>query len=431
MTAQSMAAEQPNPVRAQLHNPFRLLVSREPWLAMVFSISSFVLGLFWFIWLVTLLSVGFASLITLVGLPILLLAFYSWIFGARLERARVNTLLGESIADPYMPLPEGNWFQRFRVRFTDKYVWQDLIYLILLFPIGVAQFVIAVVVVSLPFTMLTVPLWYGVDGADATIFNYQVDTLPAALVFAVLGIPFLLLLPYVLVGLGRAHAWFARNLLGTSLEELTRRVGELTERRATAMDSSVSDLRRIERDLHDGAQQRLVKLSMDLGMAREKLDSDPDAARELIIEAHEEAKLAMAEIRNLARGIHPAVLTDRGLGAAVSSLAASSTVPVAVSVNLDARPAERIESTAYFIIAEALTNVSRHSNATQASVNVRQNGAILRIEIVDNGSGGADASLGTGIRGMRDRATAIDGTLSVSSPAGGPTRILVELPYAL
>lgn len=431
MSTQSMAAEKPNPVRAPLRNPLRTLVSREPWMAFVFMMSSFVLGVFWFVWLVTLLSTGFAMLVTLVGLPVLLLAFYSWIFGARIERARVRALLGEQIPDPYTPLPEGSWFQRFRVRFTDKYVWQDLIYLFLLFPVGIAQFVIAVVAVSIPFTLITVPLWYGVDGADAVIFNYKVSTLPAALVFAVIGIPFLFLLPYVLVGLGRSHAWLARNLLGTSLEELTRRVGELTERRATAMDSSVSDLRRIERDLHDGAQQRLVKLSMDLGMARAKFDSDPEAARELIIEAHEGAKLAMAEIRNLARGIHPAVLTDRGLDAAITSLAASSTVPVDVSVNLESRPPERIESTAYFIIAEALTNISRHSNATQASVNVRQFGAILRIEIVDNGSGGADDSLGTGLRGMRDRATAIDGTLTVSSPSGGPTRILVELPYAL
>ncbi len=400
-------------------------------MALVFMFSSFVLGVFWFVWLVTLLSTGFATLITLIGLPLLLLAFASWTLGARLDRSRVKSLLGEEIPEPYMPLPEGSWFQRFRVRFTDKYVWQDLIYLLLLFPIGIAQLVVATVAITIPFTLLTLPLWYSIDSNDAVVFGYTVTSMPVAMLFAMLGLPFLLLLPYVLVGVGRAHAWLARNLLGTSLEELTRRVGELTERRATAMDSSVSDLRRIERDLHDGAQQRLVKLSMDLGMAREKFDSDPEATRELIIEAHEGAKLAMAEIRNLARGIHPAVLTDRGLDAAVSSLAASSTVPVAVSVHLDARPPERIESTAYFIIAEALTNISRHSNATHASVNVRQNGAILRIEIVDNGSGGADATLGTGLRGMRDRATAIDGSLSVSSPSGGPTRILVELPYEL
>lgn len=416
--------------RASLRNPFRLLISAEPWLALVFMLSSFVLGLFWFVVLVTLLATGIGMAVTLVGIPILLLTFYLWEFGARLERARVRALLGEEIVEPYQPLPEGSWWQRFKVRVTDRHVWQDLIYLFLLFPVGIAQFVIAVVAVSIPSSFLTVPFWYRGTG-DTVVFNYQIETLPGAIAFAALGIPFVLLLPYVLVGVGRAHAWFARHLLGMSLEDLTRRVDELTVRRGQALDSSVSDLRRIERDLHDGAQQRLVKLSMDLGMAKEKLQTDPEAAQALINEAHEEAKLAMIEIRNLARGIHPAVLTDRGLNAAVFALAASSTVPVTVSVSLPERLPEVVESTAYFIIAEALTNISRHSGATRASVNIRRDADILRVEIVDNGSGGADPSRGTGLRGMQDRASAIDGTLDVASPTGGPTRILVELPCEL
>lgn len=416
--------------RSPLRNPLKLLVSAEPWLALVFMLSSFVLGLVGFVGLVTLLSVGFGTVITLVGIPILLATFYLWIFTARLERVRVRVLLGTEIPEPYKPLPEGSWFQRFKVKVTDRHVWQDLIYLFLLFPIGIAQFVIAVVTVSVPFAFLTALFWYGQNTADAPE-PFEVDTLPEALLTTVIGVGILLLVPYVLVGVGRAHAWFARHLLGTSMEELSRRVDELTVRRSQVLDSSVSDLRRIERDLHDGAQQRLVKLSMDLGMAKEKLQTDPEAAQSLINEAHEEAKRAMVEIRNLARGIHPAVLTDRGLDAAVYALAASSTVPVTVSVNLPARPPEVVESTAYFIVAEALTNISRHSGATRASVNIRQDGSILRIEVMDNGSGGADASRGTGLRGMRDRAISIDGTLNVESPPGGPTRILVELPCEL
>jgi signal transduction histidine kinase len=426
MSAQA-AVEPRTTSRTPLRNPLRVFVSAEPWLALVFMLSSFVLGLFWFVVLVTLLATGVGTAVTLIGIPILLLTFYMWVIGARLERARVKALLGEEIIEPYRPLPEGTWWQRFKVQVTDRHVWQDLIYLFLLFPVGTAQFVIAVVFVSLPLSFLTVPFWYrGTD--DTVVFNQQVTSLPAAIGIAALGIPFLLLLPYVLIGIGRAHAWFARLLLGTSMEELTRRVDELTVRRGQALDSSMSDLRRIERDLHDGAQQRLVKLSMDLGMAKEKLDSDPEAARELINEAHEESKRAMAEIRNLARGIHPAVLTDRGLDAAVSALAASSTVPVTVNSSLFGRLPETVETTAYFIIAEALTNISRHSGATRASVNIRREGSILRIEVVDNGSGGADDTRGTGLRGMRDRASAIDGTLTVESPTGGPTRILVELP---
>ena len=419
-----------NTRRTSLRNPLKLLFSAEPWLALAFMLSSFVLGVFWFVVLVTLLSTGVGMAVTLVGIPILLVTFYLWVLGARLERVRVRALLGETIVEPYRLLPEGSWWERLKVRVTDRYVWQDLIYLFLLFPVGIAQFVIAVVAVSIPVSFLTVPFWYRATD-DTVIFDMQIETYAGAMAFAAIGIPFLLLLPYVLVGVGRAHAWFARHLLGTSLEELSQRVDELTVRRSQALDSSVSDLRRIERDLHDGAQQRLVKLSMDLGMAREKMQTDPEAAQLLIDEAHREAKLAMVEIRNLARGIHPAVLTDRGLDAAVSALAGSSTVPVTVRVDLPARPPEVVESTAYFIIAEALTNISRHSGATSASVNIRQDGAILRIEIADNGSGDADPSRGSGLRGMQDRVAAIDGTLSVTSPPGGPTRILVELPCEL
>jgi signal transduction histidine kinase len=416
--------------RARLHNPLRLFVSGEPWLALIFMLSSFVLGLAGFVALVTLLSVGFGTVITLVGIPILLGTFYLWNFAARLERVRVRALLGVEIPEPYKILPDDTWFQRFKVKVTDRHVWQDLIYLFLLFPIGVAQFVIAVVVVTVPLSFLTVPLWYWAAD-DAVVMNVRVTTLPVALLIALVGIPFLLVMPYVLVAVGRAHAWFANLLLGTSIETLTQRVDELTQRRSQALDSSVGDLRRIERDLHDGAQQRLVKLSMDLGMAREKMQTDPEAAQALIEEAHREAKLAMVEIRNLARGIHPAVLTDRGLDAAVSALAGSSTVPLTVRVDLPERPPEIVESTAYFIISEALANISRHSGATSGSVNIRQDGAILRIEIVDNGSGDADPSRGSGLRGMHDRAAALDGTLSVTSPPGGPTRILVELPCEL
>lgn len=417
--------------RSSLRNPFKLWISSEPWLALVFMLSSFVLGVFWFVTLVTLLSVGGSMAFTLVGIPVLIGAYFLWTYGARFERLRIQTLLGVTIHDPYRPLPEGSIWERWKARMLDSHTWLDLFYLFLLFLLGIAQFVIAVVTITVAFTFVTVPAWYS--AVDELQFGPntgdQIDTLPEALVVALIGLPLLIALPYILVGVGRGHAWLARHLLGTDREaELTERVSQLTVSRSRAMDSSLDDLRRIERDLHDGAQQRLVKLSMDLGMAKEKMESDPEAARVLVAEAHEEAKRAMAEIRNLARGIHPAVLSDRGLDAAVSSLASRSPVPVTVEIDLDERLPDTVESSAYFIVAEALTNVARHSNASQAGVTMRRDADRLLIDIVDDGKGGADASQGTGLAGMADRAAALDGTLTIDSPAGGPTRIHVELP---
>jgi signal transduction histidine kinase len=413
--------------RANLRNPFRLLFSAEPWINWIFMVLSFAVGLFWFIVLVVLIATGAGLSITLVGLPMLAGTLILWTYGARLERYRVNSMLGTHIQNPYRPLPEGTNWLRFKTRALDPHTWLDLLYLLLLFPIGIVEFIIAVTTLSIVGGMLAMPLYYHI-GSGPDFFTRQIDTLPEALVVALLGIPLLFILPYIYVGVGRGHAWFARMLLGVNREaELTERVGELTESRSRAADATVSELRRIERDLHDGAQQRLVKLSMDLGLAREKMASDPEMARQLIAEAHEESKRAMAEIRDLARGIHPAVLTDRGLDAAISALAGRSPVPVTVDVCLSERLPETVESTAYFIVAEALTNIARHSQATEASVILKREGDILSIDIVDDGVGGADPTRGTGLNGLRDRLAAFDGTLTVNSPEGGPTRVHAEM----
>jgi signal transduction histidine kinase len=413
--------------RANLRNPFRLLFSAEPWINWIFMVLSFAVGLFWFIVLVVLIATGAGLSITLVGLPMLAGTLILWTYGARLERYRVNSMLGTHIQNPYRPLPEGTNWLRFKTRALDPHTWLDLLYLLLLFPIGIVEFIIAVTTLSIVGGMLAMPLYYHI-GSGPDFFTRQIDTLPEALVVALLGIPLLFILPYIYVGVGRGHAWFARMLLGVNREaELTERVGELTESRSRAADATVSELRRIERDLHDGAQQRLVKLSMDLGLAREKMASDPEMARQLIAEAHEESKRAMAEIRDLARGIHPAVLTDRGLDAAISALAGRSPVPVTVDVCLSERLPETVESTAYFIVAEALTNIARHSQATEASVILKREGDILSIDIVDDGVGGADPIRGTGLNGLRDRLAAFDGTLTVNSPEGGPTRVHAEM----
>ncbi|MBO0827189.1 MAG: sensor histidine kinase, partial [Streptosporangiales bacterium] len=198
--------------------------------------------------------------------------------------------------------------------------------------------------------------------------------------------------------------------------------------RAEVVDAADAERRRIERDLHDGAQQRLVALAMDLGVARASLEHDPEGVRRLVVKAHDESKAALADLRELVRGIHPAVLTDRGLDAALSALAARCPVPVEVRV----RPGERAEVTAeaaaYFVVAEALTNVSRHAEAERVVIEVGRDGGRLRVVVEDDGVGGADLATGTGLAGLERRVAALDGTFTVVSPAGGPTRIEAVLP---
>jgi signal transduction histidine kinase len=190
----------------------------------------------------------------------------------------------------------------------------------------------------------------------------------------------------------------------------------------------VAERRRIERDLHDGAQQRLTALAIDLGRARAKLDTDPAGARDLVEHAHEEAKEALAELRSLARGIHPAILTDRGLDAALSSLTVRTAVPVELDVALPERLPAPIESAAYFVVAESLANVAKHAGATRATVRARIDGGMLVVEISDDGHGGAAPAAGGGLEGLTTRVAAVDGSLTLSSPPAGPTVVRAELP---
>jgi signal transduction histidine kinase len=205
------------------------------------------------------------------------------------------------------------------------------------------------------------------------------------------------------------------------------RIEALEATRAGAVDVQEEELRRIERDLHDGAQARLVALGMSIGMAEQKLGTDPDAARELLAEARRGAGEALQELRDLARGIHPPVLTDRGLGPALTALGGRSALPVTVSVDVPERLAAPIETTAYYVVAEALANAAKHAEATQVTVRIRSTAGVLVAEIIDDGKGGADPS-GSGLTGIRLRVEAFDGTLRVASPPGGPTRVTAELP---
>jgi signal transduction histidine kinase len=217
--------------------------------------------------------------------------------------------------------------------------------------------------------------------------------------------------------------------LTTRRDRLARRVETLESTRLGAVEEQDAELRRIERDLHDGAQARLVALGLSLGMAEQKFRSDPEEAEKLVAEARAGVAEALHELRDLARGIHPPVLSDRGLGAALDTLADRSPLPTAVSGDLDRRPPARVETAAYFVAAEALANAAKHSGATRVEISIAERDGTLAVEITDDGSGGADAA-GSGLLGLRRRVEALDGTLTVESPAGGPTTIRAELPCA-
>jgi len=415
-----------------LAHAFAAVAAWDTWVATGYLLARFPLGVFWFTIAVTGLTVGVATAIVWVGLPILFLAAVLWRAGARAERSLLRGALGIDIPDPYRPAPAGSPLARFRARLTDSTTWRDLVYLVLLPPLGALWLVLVLTIWGVPLALLLTPLWYRLVPAGAGLLQNGsgvnlVDTLPKALAVAAVGLVLCLAAAHLIRGLATLHGTIARGLLGpTSRAEAE----EQRSKRVKAVDVAAAERRRIERDLHDGAQQRLVALAMDLGMAREKLASQPEAARILLDEAHDEAKRALTELRNLARGIHPAVLTDRGLDAAISALAARSPVPVEVGAHLDGRPPPTVESTAYFVVAEALANVAKHAAATRAEVHVAREGERLVVEVRDDGVGGADPAGGGGLAGLADRLASVDGRLVIASPQGGPTVVRAELPCA-
>jgi signal transduction histidine kinase len=246
----------------------------------------------------------------------------------------------------------------------------------------------------------------------------------------VLGLAMLAAVPVLAAGLVRLENLVGRAVLGASRsDELERRVEDLTESRAGAVDAADAERRRIERNLHDGAQQRLVSLALNLGLAKATLTDLPPEAREVIESAHREAKDAIEELNNLVRGLHPAVLDELGLDAALSGLAARAPLPVRLRVDLPRRAEPAVEAVAYFVVSEALTNVAKHAReATRADVTVIRLGEILRVVVADDGVGGADPSRGSGLTGLAQRVRSVDGTFRMSSPVGGPTMMSVELP---
>ncbi|MEU6385936.1 sensor histidine kinase [Streptomyces bauhiniae] len=244
------------------------------------------------------------------------------------------------------------------------------------------------------------------------------------------GLVTLTTVPALAAALVRMESHVGPSLLGRSREEdLARRIEDLTESRAGVVDAADAERQRIERDLHDGAQQRLVSLALNLGLAKATLVDLPPEAREVIDTAHREAKEAIEELNNLVRGLHPAVLDELGLDAALSGLAARAPLPVRLRVDLPWRPVPPVEAVAYFVVSEALTNIAKHAReATRSEVTVTLLGGILRLVIADDGLGGADPADGTGLTGLAQRVRSVDGRFRMSSPVGGPTTMSVELP---
>jgi signal transduction histidine kinase len=389
------------------------------WLAAVWSLLDGPTGTWELAW--------FYVAVVLAG-PVLL-PWATWGLGA-LQRARFRALLGVEIAAPPRAVGGGRPLPRPLVGWRAPATWRQLGYHLLAATGGTAGGLLVASFWSAPLLAAAYLTGRAGGGPGAVGLGQAVlwaTVLAAAMVWAA---------PWLARSVAEADAVGARALLGPSRgEELALRVESLARSRAEVVAATDAERRRIERDLHDGAQRRLVSLAMHLGMARASLTDAPEPVRQVIEQAHDEATEALAELRQLVRGLHPAVLDDRGLDAALSGIAAGAPLPVRLRVEVPGRCAPGVEAVAYFVVSEALTNVAKHAGATRAEVTVERTGDRLRVVVSDDGRGGAtldpggpDAGGGTGLRGLAQRAAAVDGTLTVDSPPGGPTAITVELP---
>jgi signal transduction histidine kinase len=409
------------------------LVSPRTWLATMHLLIGLPVGIVLFTLAVTLVALGVGLLpLFLVGIPVLVVTLWVLDWCARFERGRFLLLLNERIQAPAVdPMPGSSWWQRFRRHMRTASTWRQFAYCVVYLPVGIVSFSLVFSIWSAAIALIAYPA-YGsfLPRGGAVIGNAVFTGAWWSVAAALVGLGLLLAAPTLVRGLAAVESAIARALLGPGHQSpLVARVGELERSRARVVDSAAAERIRMERDLHDGAQQRLVSLAMELGQAKAKFTTDPEGARALIDRAHSEAKEALVELRDLVRGVHPPVLSDRGLDAALSGLAALSPIPVTVTVDLPVRPSLTIESIAYFVVAESLTNIAKHAHAQHAFVDVTRSADRLRVLVRDDGVGGADPN-GQGLSGLADRVAGVDGTLAITSPAGGPTAIEVELPCA-
>jgi signal transduction histidine kinase len=378
--------------------------------------------------------------LTIVGLPVLAGTMLLARGFADIQRFTGPAVLRrEYRRPPYRsPAPGAGWLSRMLTPITQRQPWLDLTHGIFGLPVAILGFVV------------TLTWWGGaLAGTLYALYDWALphppndvelhellglsDTPGQRVLFnTAVGLFFLFTLPLVVRGCAVLQASFARVML-TGFAAVRERITVLEEQRAAAVSAEATALRRLERDIHDGPQQRLVRLAMDLGRAQQQLDSDPEAARETLRDALTQTRETLAELRALSRGIAPPILVDRGLPSALAALAGRSTVPVDLAVDADLGTADgrldpAVENAAYYVVAESLTNVAKHGGASECWLTVARAGRRLGIVVADNGAGGAHLAKGHGLAGLADRVRALGGTLSVISPPGGPTEIRAELP---
>ncbi|WP_328620579.1 sensor histidine kinase [Streptomyces sp. NBC_00354] len=417
----------------------RAPVEGQTWREFGYLMLGLPLSVLYFSLAITGVSLGAGLLVTFLGVPVLAGVLAMCRGFGRVERARVRGLLGVDIAEPApVRAKKRGPLAAMGALLKSGSAWRHALYSVIHLPWAIFAFTVALVFWAYGWAFLLYPVWFWVfpaytDWPGLQLFQngdytMYLDTPLDVALTCLVGLGLTLVTPWVVRALTTVDRVLVGALLGPS--RLDHRVTELESDRGVVVDTAAADLRRIERDLHDGAQARLVALAMDLGLAKEKLGEDPRAAARMVDEAHGEVKIALQELRDLARGIHPAVLTDRGLDAALSSVASRCAVPVRVSVDLPGRPASAVEGIAYFTVSELLQNISKHSGARTAGVDVWKSGDRLLIQVADDGRGGASTDgTGTGLAGLAERLDAVDGVLVVDSPAGSGTTVTAELPW--
>jgi signal transduction histidine kinase len=389
-----------------------------------------------FVVLITGLALGIGLGITVIGLPILAGGLYAARAFADMERLRMPLVLRQDRVRPhYRSAEEGaSVWRRVITPIIDAQSWLDLAHGIIKLPLSIFSFVVALTWWSgaIGGCLYWSYAWAIPDGPEdqdlADLLGLGNSMGARIAMYSAFGLFFLITLPVVVRGCAVLEASFGRALL-TGVAEMRNRITVLEEQKRAAVSAEANALRRLERDIHDGPQQRLVRLAMDLGRAQQQMETDPEAARRTLEEALNQTRDTLAELRALSRGIAPPILVDRGLPSALAALAARGVIPVDLTVDPKlGRLEPSVESTAYFVVAEALTNVAKHSRATECWVVVARAGDHLKIDIIDDGEGGAHVSKGHGLAGIADRLTANGGRLDVVSPVGGPTEIRAELP---
>ncbi len=380
---------------------------------------------------------GAATLVVWVGLPILVLTLIASRGFADLERMATHRATGRELPPTHYRTPTGSLFARLIDVIRDPQRWRDLLHAMIGFPVRLAAGVIAFswLVAGLGNLLYVGWEWALPRGEYSGLYGLITgdNSAPAEIALStVIGALLLVTLPFVLRALVAVRVGLARLLLTNQTAALKARAERLAAGRRAAVQAEAQTLRRVERDIHDGPQQRLVPLNMDLETAARRLDTDPAKAAPLVEEALEQSREALSELRALSRGIAPPILTDRGLAPALAAAAARSPVEVTLDVALPQghRLAAVVENTAYFVVTEALTNVAKHSAATRSSVVVTVDGERLLVQVIDDGRGGAHVGKGQGLAGLAERLAAVEGTLDLASPAGGPTVLTATIPLA-